>query len=129
LSEIASRALSPGINDPGTAIAIIGTLVRLFNNWAILPEETEIIHTRISVPAISVSDMFDDAFNAIARDGAGTIEVAIRLQKAFSALAMVNNSEIQAAAKGHAHYALRHAEKSLPLAEDLERLTKHSNSV
>ena len=33
LSEIASRALSPGINDPGTAIAIIGSHVRIFSLW------------------------------------------------------------------------------------------------
>ncbi len=30
LSEIAARALSPAVNDPGTAIGIIGTFIRLF---------------------------------------------------------------------------------------------------
>lgn len=30
LSEIASRALSPGINDPGTVVSIINSYVRLF---------------------------------------------------------------------------------------------------
>ena len=34
LSEIASRALSPAVNDPGTAIDVIGTLVRLFARWS-----------------------------------------------------------------------------------------------
>jgi uncharacterized membrane protein len=34
LSEIASRALSPAVNDPGTAIDIIGTFVRLFARWS-----------------------------------------------------------------------------------------------
>ena len=34
LSEIASRALSPAVNDPGTAIGIIGRLVRLFVLWS-----------------------------------------------------------------------------------------------
>jgi uncharacterized membrane protein len=33
LSEIASRALSPAVNDPGTAIQIIGSYVRLFSLW------------------------------------------------------------------------------------------------
>lgn len=32
-SEIAGRALSPAVNDPGTAIDIVGTLVRLFVLW------------------------------------------------------------------------------------------------
>ncbi len=39
LSEIASRALSPAVNDPGTAIDIIGTLVRLFALWGTPPAE------------------------------------------------------------------------------------------
>ena len=34
LSEIAGRALSPAVNDPGTAIDIVGTLVRLFALWS-----------------------------------------------------------------------------------------------
>jgi uncharacterized membrane protein len=34
LSEIASRALSPAVNDPGTAIQIISSYVRLFSLWA-----------------------------------------------------------------------------------------------
>ena len=34
MSEIAGRALSPAVNDPGTAIDIIGTTVRLFAIWA-----------------------------------------------------------------------------------------------
>ncbi len=34
LSEIASRALSPAVNDPGTAIAIFGSFIRLFSLYA-----------------------------------------------------------------------------------------------
>jgi uncharacterized membrane protein len=33
LSEIASLALSPAVNDPGTAIDVTNTLVRLFVMW------------------------------------------------------------------------------------------------
>ncbi|MFW6054318.1 MAG: DUF2254 domain-containing protein, partial [Thermodesulfobacteriota bacterium] len=33
LAEIASRALSPAVNDTGTAIGVTGTLVRLFVMW------------------------------------------------------------------------------------------------
>lgn len=33
LSEVALRALSPGINDPGTAIDVIHTQVRVFKLW------------------------------------------------------------------------------------------------
>lgn len=33
LSEIASKALSPAVNDPGTAITVVGSLVRLISAW------------------------------------------------------------------------------------------------
>ncbi|RYD46455.1 MAG: DUF2254 domain-containing protein, partial [Verrucomicrobiaceae bacterium] len=33
LAEIADRALSPAVNDPGTAIAVMGAQLRLLNKW------------------------------------------------------------------------------------------------
>jgi len=41
LSEIAGRALSPAVNDPGTAIDIVGTFVRLLCTWANPAEANE----------------------------------------------------------------------------------------
>jgi len=125
LSEIASRALSPAVNDPGTAIDIIGSFVRLFTIWAEhnqLSETPDIEFDRVAVPEISADDMFDDAFNAISRDGAGTIEVVIRLQKAFNALASLGDAEVKEASRSHAHLAFRYAEQSLQLPEEIEIL-------
>jgi uncharacterized membrane protein len=42
---------------------------------------------RVHVPAIQLADLLDDWCRPIARDGAATIEVGIRLQKALGALA------------------------------------------
>ena len=84
--------MSPAVNDPGTAIDIIGTFVRLFALWSEPLEEGDTLSPefdRVAVPEISLQDMFDDAFTAIARDGAGAIEVAGRLQKAFASLASI----------------------------------------
>jgi uncharacterized membrane protein len=128
LSEIASRALSPAVNDSGTAIDIIGTFVRLFTMWAEPSEEEEekkgpeVRFDRVEVPELELSDMFDDAFNAIARDGSATLEVGVRLQKAFQALALQGNEEMKRAALGHSQYALDHAKQSLKLSEDYELL-------
>ncbi len=127
LSEIASRALSPGINDPGTAIDVIGTLVRLFALWGepVTDEDKGPIQfDRVAVPQISVQDMFDDAFNAIARDGAGTIEVVIRLQKAFASLASIKNPTMRDVAWRHAQRALARAEQTLGFAADLDAAQK-----
>lgn len=123
LSEIAGRALSPAVNDPGTAIAVAGVLVRLFSLWsgpsaALADPGPEF--DRVEVPELSVHDMFDDAFTAMARDGAGTIEVAIRLQKALASLAATGNAAMRDAAEHHARLALKRAAATLSLPEDLQ---------
>lgn len=125
LSEIASRALSPAVNDPGTAIEVLDSMVRLFSAWCGTEGETDpgnVAYDRVAVPALSLGAMFDDAFNAIARDGAGTLEVAVRLQKAFNALGTLEDPAIQTAAATHARLAFRYAEDALTLPEEIRRL-------
>lgn len=122
LAEIAARALSPAVNDPGTAIDITGTFVRLFARWATPVEDTPVLFDRVMVPALSAVDMFDDAFTAIARDGAGAVEVAIRLQKAFLALAAIGDPRLTAAAAIHSKLALARAELALKLPEEREHI-------
>jgi len=127
LSEIASRALSPAVNDSGTAIAIIGRFVRLFALWAEPIEEDDkqsIEYDRVEIPEISLWDMFDDAFTAIARDGAGSVEVAVRLQKAFDSLASIGVTSLCDVAIHHARLAFARAENALVTPEDLEVLRK-----
>src|SRR5690606_11469111 len=79
-------------------------------------------YDRVAIPVISHNDMFDDAFNAIARDGASSLEVVIRLQKAFHALSLLGHGEMRQAAISHAQLAFRYAEKSLKLPEELAAL-------
>ncbi|MFA5701289.1 MAG: DUF2254 family protein, partial [Desulfuromonas sp.] len=135
LSEIASRALSPAVNDPGTAIAIIGTFVRLFVPWSAPVAEEDRLSCkfdRVEVPEISVRDMFDDAFTAIARDGAGSIEVAGWLQKALHSLASTGDIAMREAAIHHARLALARAESALELPDDLavvRKLAKFTHSA
>jgi len=127
LSQIAGRALSPAVNDPGTAIDIIGILVRLFVRWHRTGQEIEdngVIYDRVAVPPLSVEDMFDDAFTAIARDGSGSVEVMIRLQKALKALAAAGDHAMGRAAALHSQRALSCARQSLILPEDLARVRK-----
>jgi len=120
LSEIAGRALSPAVNDPGTAIDIVGTFVRLFARYGQTDKLYDCRYDRVYVQETSVHDMFDDAFTAIARDGAGCVEVAVRLQKAFRALATLENQSIRDAARHHSQLALIRAEHSLRLAQEIE---------
>jgi uncharacterized membrane protein len=85
LSEIASRALSPAVNDPGTAISVIGRLVRILSRWRPV-DHPDVLYPHIFVAPITPQDALEDAFRPIARDGAGLIEVQLRLQAAFRAL-------------------------------------------
>jgi uncharacterized membrane protein len=85
LAEIACKALSPGINDPGTAIAVLGTLVRVL---AERPEDDgELKYDRVLVAPLDPDDLMADAFRPIARDGAGSIEVMLRLVVGLKTLA------------------------------------------
>ncbi|PXX90790.1 DUF2254 domain-containing protein [Marinobacter vulgaris] len=126
LSEIADKALSPGINDPGTAINVIGTMVRLFTLWQ-SPLEGSLeppSYDRVSVPELVVDDLFDDAFTAIARDGAGMVEVSIRLQKALWALAETDDDAMVAAARKHSRMALARSERAMSLPDDIDAVRR-----
>lgn len=121
LAEIAGRALSPAVNDPGTAIDIIGRLVRLLAAWSESPDDEEqeaLVHDRVEVPTLETDDLFDDAFTAIARDGAGCVEVSTRLQKAFVSLAAIGQPAVRKAAVRHARLALARSELSMTLSQD-----------
>ncbi|MGO4822101.1 MULTISPECIES: DUF2254 domain-containing protein [unclassified Flavobacterium] len=127
LSEIASRALSPAVNDPGTAIQIISSYVRLFSLWAkpaTVQNDEKKFYNRIATPTVSMEDLFDDSFRPIARDGAGNIEVMIRLQKAFKTLTTIANPDIQKAALHHSYQAFERAELEMKLEADLTLLKK-----
>lgn len=122
LSEIASRALSPAVNDPGTAIDVIGTIVRLLSDWATERSAPNVKHQRIFVPAVSAAALVRDSMSPIARDGAGMVEVCIRLRKAFAALAALGQPDLAAAANEIAQEALARAEAQLSFPGDIERL-------
>ncbi|TVV76844.1 DUF2254 domain-containing protein [Sphingomonas solaris] len=88
LSEIASRALSPAVNDPGTAIEVLNALLRvLLCLPADVPDAAEAAsRLPVHLPRPTVEEMLTDAFRPILRDGAQEIEVTIRLTATLAAL-------------------------------------------
>ena len=125
LSEIAVRALSPAVNDPGTAMDVIGRQARLLTFWArgrAVKPEADIAHPRIHVQPLSTSDLFEDAFMMIARDGAPMIEVQLRLQKNLLALRRLGDEDFRAAASAQSQMAMDRAEIALTLEADKNRL-------
>lgn len=123
MSEIASRALSSAVNDPGTAINIIGSLVRMLVRWSDVCQSNgraKVTFDRVGMHELDINDLFTDAFMATARDGASSVEVGIRLQKAFVALSSTGDEEMAKAARRLSGLALRYAEKALILDEELD---------
>ena len=126
LSEVALRALSPAVNDPGTAIDVIGRQTRLLTYWAQGHDSGEAVpqvaYPRISVPPLRFGDLYEDAFNLIGRDGAGQIDVMLRLVKALEALTRIGPPEARQAAGRQLAIARDRAMQNLPMAEERDRL-------
>lgn len=123
LAEIACRALSPGINDPGTAIGVLASLHRLLAGWASAAEPVAPEHDRIEVPPLELDDMFEDVFPAIARDGARLVEVAMRVQRVLGELGR-DAADMAPLARRHAALAMARAELTLDFPPDREQLRR-----
>ncbi len=96
LGEIAGKALSPGINDPGTAVQVIATAVRLMDEWARLEWVADPACRVVNAP-LAEADMLDDVFGPTMRYGGEDFVVAARLQKALRSLAAAPGPLAQAA--------------------------------
>jgi uncharacterized membrane protein len=130
LTEVASRALSSGVNDAGTAIGILSRHQRLLNLWAEGPrEEPELSYPNLEAPSLDVADLCQDAFGPLARDGAGTVEVGIRLQKALVALAGLGHPDLGRAALVQSERALAQARRALVLESDREEIARLARRV
>ncbi|KQM65152.1 hypothetical protein ASE75_07635 [Sphingomonas sp. Leaf17] len=88
LSEIASRALSPAVNDPGTAIEVLNALLRVL--LKLPPQEPgkpgSADRPRVHLIRPTFDDMLTDAFRPIQRDGGSNVEVMIRMTGTLAAL-------------------------------------------
>lgn len=116
LGEIAGKALSPAVHDPGTAIAVIGTGVRLFDDWSRPVDQTkppEPSGDRLIEPALQARDLLDDLFGPLVRFGLGDLQVAVRLHKALTSLAL-NGSALAPAAQALAEAVAARACSDLP---------------
>jgi uncharacterized membrane protein len=118
MSEVASRALSPAVNDPGTAIEVLSRHVRIFTSWHKAGSEVEPSFANVRLPAISMDDMFEDAFAAIGRDGAAHVEVVIRMMKSLMALAASDQPAFEAPVRRQMMLLVERAMVALPAVSD-----------
>ena len=130
LSEIAQRALSPGVNDPGTAIDILTRLARVLAHYRTEADSKVAPKLqRVWMSPVTPEELVRDGFDPIARDGAGTIEVQVRLQKTLGLLADSGDNAMEKAARAAAARALEIAVSSERLEENRERLRSLAEAV
>ena len=93
LSEIASKALSPGVNDPGTAIHVIRAIERVLHKWSLTLTECRDktnddadAEQRVFLPGIAVSHALQCGFHPIAFDGADRPVITRTLLSALKGL-------------------------------------------
>ena len=129
LSEIASRALSPATNDPGTAIEVINALQRVMTRMLTTPDESGVDHPLVHTRRVAFGDMLEDGFRPIARDGAAFVEVGLRLQNVFAALAVLAKDRDADAVHTASELAERRAATALTDPDDLALIRAAASAV
>lgn len=85
LSEIGQRALSPAVNDPGTAIAVTVRITAILSVWT-HEMSPEVRFPRLHIRSITPDEIVRDSLLPLARDGAGTAELHHALYDCLTAL-------------------------------------------
>ena len=122
LTEIADRALSPGINDPGTARDVTVRLALLLDGVETETEPDTPEAPLIHVPPMDRMALLHETFDPIARDGRAFLDVHDALQRAFATLSRHRDPEMADAARAMSGRALEYARQGLLIPKDMDRL-------
>lgn len=133
--EIAARALSPGVNDPYTAIACIDNLTAslCYLATAKFPSKFRFDkekNLRIIANTLDFEGILDAAFNQIRQFSAGSTAVIIRLMEALIIINKFAKKESyrQAVVK-HANMVLRVGKESINEKNDIKDLEERSKRI
>lgn len=130
LGEIAARALSPGINDPGTARDVVVSVARLLTCWvaeehAREPEEDAIVRW----DPVSPSDLLDAALDPVGRYGASDAPLQAFLHKALKPLVCSDSRTVSEAARKRSAASLQQALQTLDLPADRHQVEMAAAAV
>lgn len=128
LSETAARALSPAVNDPGTAIDVLRRALRVLLCWEDRATP-QVVHDRIWVPGLQADDFLRDLIRPIARDGAAFVEVQHVLQSVLYDLARSRRDVFARAALHQSREALERAEAHLTLQSEKDEIRAIARKV
>ena len=133
--EIAARALSPGVNDPYTAIACIDNLTSVMCYLAGVEFPSPYRYDkhdclRVITNNHTFSGMLNAAFNQIRQYGEGSPSVMIRLMEAMNIIiSFAKNKNQQELIMQHAEMIINAAEKTFSEKRDLEDIKERFTSL
>lgn len=123
MGEIGSKALSPGINDAGTAVDVITRVGRILARFR---DETagvaDGVLEHVYIAPLDPVDLLDDGLGALSRNGAGVLEVQQCLQRTLGGLMGHEDASLRAAAKDMATRELDRALGVIAFAPDRDAL-------
>lgn len=125
LVEVAVRALSPGINDPHTAISVLNRLGAALCDVAPLKLPTGIYlrdgRLRLVIPSVDYDGLVDSMFHMIRQNGASSPAVLIRELEVLSAVISCEHDPMRVKAlQRHADLTLGDADRNIRNLADLE---------
>lgn len=88
LSEIALKAMSPALNDPGTAIAVIATCVRSVKLWVgefacHKEQQPEIKYPNVYAKKIGEADILEDIYCSLIPVAANNLHICRHINRSF----------------------------------------------
>ena len=130
LSEIAQKALSPAVNDAGTAIYVLTVISKILNqNKHIEIVDKTIKYENLSIISYDKNDFIAPIFGPIARYGKDSIEVLVHLQKVLSSLANNKDEELALFAKKYAKISFENTHDFLTSQEEKKMLEEIYKSL
>ena len=122
--------MSPAINDPGTAIEVLGSGLCVLLEFAEAHEKAEEPKfSFVHVPEMDVDELFMSFFNRIARDGAGIVDVQMRLIKVLEALALRSPKLFGSAAIADAGQAVKRSTAAIIATHDKTEIVRRAKQM
>lgn len=122
LSEVAQRALSPAVNDPGTSINVMVNMMKLL----VTPYEQvepKKHYDRLSIVPLAFNKVIEHSFSPIARDCGAILEVELILQKVLASIwRNAPEIEVRESALHQAKNYLERAKTTLTFEDDFHQL-------
>jgi uncharacterized membrane protein len=131
LEEIAVRALSPGINDPFTAVTCLDRLGAALSDLAgrTIPSSyyyDDDGNLRVVGESVTFAELLDQSFDQIRQYGSSSVAVTIRLLETIAVIAaQVHTHEQRFALRRQADMIRRGANSAIPELLDLRQIDEH----